>query len=59
MRAIVITQPGGPQVLAVRDVPDAAAGPGEVLVRVAAAGVNRADLMQRMGHYPPPPGAPE
>jgi putative PIG3 family NAD(P)H quinone oxidoreductase len=59
MRAIVITQPGGPQVLEVRAVPDAAAGPGEVLVRVAAAGVNRADLMQRMGHYPPPPGAPE
>jgi putative PIG3 family NAD(P)H quinone oxidoreductase len=59
MRAIVITEPGGPDVLAVRDVPDAVAGPGEVLVTVAAAGVNRADLMQRMGHYPPPPGAPE
>jgi putative PIG3 family NAD(P)H quinone oxidoreductase len=59
MRAIVITEPGGPEVLALRDVPDASAGPGEVLVAVAAAGVNRADLMQRMGHYPPPPGAPE
>ena len=59
MRAITITEPGGPEVLAIRDVPDAAAGPGEVLVAVAAAGVNRADLMQRMGHYPPPPGAPE
>jgi putative PIG3 family NAD(P)H quinone oxidoreductase len=59
MRAITITQPGGPEVLAIREVPDAAAGPGEVLVAVAAAGVNRADLMQRMGHYPPPPGAPE
>jgi putative PIG3 family NAD(P)H quinone oxidoreductase len=59
MRAIMITEPGGPDVLAVRDVPDAVPGPGEVLVRVAAAGVNRADLMQRMGHYPPPPGAPE
>jgi putative PIG3 family NAD(P)H quinone oxidoreductase len=59
MRAIVITQPGRPEMLEVRDVPDAEAGPGEVLVAVAAAGVNRADLMQRMGHYPPPPGAPE
>jgi putative PIG3 family NAD(P)H quinone oxidoreductase len=59
MRAIMITQPGGPEVLAVRDVPDPVPGPGELLVRVAAAGVNRADLMQRMGHYPPPPGAPE
>jgi putative PIG3 family NAD(P)H quinone oxidoreductase len=59
MRAIVITQPGGPQVLEIQDVPDPTAGPGDVLVRVAAAGVNRADLMQRMGHYPPPPGAPE
>ncbi|HET8614695.1 MAG TPA: NAD(P)H-quinone oxidoreductase [Actinomycetales bacterium] len=59
MRAIVITQPGGPEVLTAADVPDATARPGEVLVRVAAAGVNRADLMQRLGHYPPPPGAPE
>ena len=59
MRAITITEPGGPEVLAMRDVPDATAGPGEVLVAVAAAGVNRADLMQRMGHYPPPPGTPE
>jgi putative PIG3 family NAD(P)H quinone oxidoreductase len=59
MRAIMITEPGGPDVLELQDVPDATAGPGEVLVRVAAAGVNRADVMQRMGHYPPPPGAPE
>jgi putative PIG3 family NAD(P)H quinone oxidoreductase len=59
MRAIVITEPGGPQVLQIQDVPDPTAGPGEVLVRVAAAGVNRADLLQRMGHYPPPPGTPE
>jgi putative PIG3 family NAD(P)H quinone oxidoreductase len=59
MRAIVITEPGGPQVLQIQDVPDPSAGPGEVLVRVAAAGVNRADLLQRMGHYPPPPGTPE
>jgi putative PIG3 family NAD(P)H quinone oxidoreductase len=59
MRAIVITEPGGPQVLGIQDVPDPEAGPGEVLVRVAAAGVNRADLLQRMGQYPPPPGTPE
>ncbi len=58
MRAIVVTEPGGPEVLAPREVPDAVAGPGEVLVRVRAAGVNRADLMQREGHYDPPPGAP-
>ncbi len=59
MRAIVITEPGPPDVLELRDVPDPTAGPGEVLVRVAAAGVNRADIMQRLGHYPPPPGTPE
>lgn len=59
MRAIVITKPGPPDVLELRDVPDPTAGPGEVLVRVAAAGVNRADVMQRLGHYPPPPGTPE
>src|SRR3954453_24157472 len=57
MRAITMSGPGGPEVLSVSEVPDAVAGPGEVLVRVAAAGVNRADLMQRQGHYPPPPGA--
>lgn len=45
--------------LAVGEVPDPSPGPGEVLVRVRAAGVNRADLLQRQGHYPPPPGAPE
>ncbi|MCV7191820.1 NAD(P)H-quinone oxidoreductase [Mycolicibacterium brumae] len=47
----------GPDKLAWRAAPDAVAGPGEVLVRVAAAGVNRADLLQAAGHYPPPPGA--
>ena len=57
MKAIVITEPGGPEVLALREVPDAVAGPGEVLVRVRATAVNRADLMQREGHYDPPPGA--
>nr|WP_241237106.1 NAD(P)H-quinone oxidoreductase [Georgenia faecalis] len=43
--------------LTLTDLPDPVPGPGEVLVRVAAAGVNRADLLQRAGHYPPPPGA--
>jgi putative PIG3 family NAD(P)H quinone oxidoreductase len=58
MRAVVITEPGGPDVLHLAEVPDPVAGPGEVLVDIAAAGVNRADLMQRQGFYPPPPGAP-
>ena len=57
MRAIEITQPGGPDVLAVadREKPEPAAG--EILVRVRAAGVNRPDCMQRQGLYPPPSGA--
>jgi putative PIG3 family NAD(P)H quinone oxidoreductase len=59
MRAIVITSPGGPDVLQLADVPDPVPGPDEVLIDVAAAGVNRADLLQRQGFYPPPPGAPE
>lgn len=59
MRAIVITEPGGPDVLAWQEVPDPVAGPGEVLIDVAAAAVNRADVLQRQGLYPPPPGAPE
>ncbi len=58
MRAIVISTPGGPDVLRLDEVPDPAPGPGEVLVEVTAAGVNRADAMQREGKYPPPPGAP-
>ena len=59
MRAVVVTEPGGPEVLVEADVPDPVAGPGEVVVGVVAAGVNRADLHQREGHYAPPPGAPE
>ncbi|GAB7191781.1 NAD(P)H-quinone oxidoreductase [Kineococcus sp. NUM-3379] len=59
MRAITVPSPGGPDALVPTDLPDPVPGPGEVLVRVAAAGVNRADLLQRQGHYPPPPGAPE
>lgn len=58
MRAVVITSPGEPGVLKLTEVPDPVAAPGEVLVDVAAAGVNRADVLQRMGFYPPPPGAP-
>jgi putative PIG3 family NAD(P)H quinone oxidoreductase len=57
MRAITITEPGGPDVLQLREVPDPEPRAGEVVVRVAATAVNRADLMQRQGHYPPPPGA--
>ena len=58
MRAIVITTPGGPEVLRLEEVPDPVPGPGEALVEVTAAGINRADAMQREGGYPPPPGAP-
>lgn len=53
----MITEPGEPEVLQVQEVPDPVIGPEEVLVRVAAAGLNRADLLQRQGNYPPPPGA--
>jgi putative PIG3 family NAD(P)H quinone oxidoreductase len=58
VRAVVITSPGGPEVLNLEEVPDPVAGQGEVLVKVTAAGVNPADVMQRQGFYPPPPGAP-
>jgi len=58
MRAVVITEPGGPEVLEWQEVPDPDVGPGDVLIDVAAAGVNRADLLQRQGLYPPPPGTP-
>lgn len=57
MRAVTIPSPGGPEALVVADVPDAVAGPGEVLVEVTASAVNRADLLQRRGFYNPPPGA--
>ncbi|WP_088286913.1 NAD(P)H-quinone oxidoreductase [Kineosporia sp. A_224] len=59
MLAVVVTAPGGPEVLALQEVPDPVAGPGQVVLAVAASAVNRADIMQRMGHYPPPPGAPD
>jgi NADPH2:quinone reductase len=57
MRAIHIAQPGGPEVLTVAEIPTPKPGMGEVLIQVVAAGINRADLIQREGHYPSPPGA--
>lgn len=57
MHAVVITEPGEPDVLRWTEVPDIEPAPGEVLLDVAAAGVNRADLLQRQGFYDPPPGA--
>lgn len=59
MRAITIPEFGDADALVPADVPAPVAGPGQVLVDVVAAGVNRADVMQRMGHYPPPKGASE
>lgn len=59
MRAVVARSPGGPEVLAVETRPVPPPGEGEILVRVAAAGVNRPDVSQRQGRYPPPPGAPD
>ena len=57
MRAVEISQPGGPEVLRLADLPKPTPKPNEILVKVAAAGVNRPDVMQRMGRYPPPRGA--
>ncbi|HEU0256276.1 MAG TPA: NAD(P)H-quinone oxidoreductase [Microbacteriaceae bacterium] len=59
MHAVTIAAPGGPEALTLTTVPRPRPGEREVLIKVAAAGVNGADLMQRRGHYPPPPGAPE
>jgi len=59
MKAVYISEPGGPEVLEVREVQAPVAGPGEVLIDVVAAGLNRADVQQRKGFYPPPPGASE
>ena len=59
MRAVVSSGSGGPEVLSVAEVPDVEPGEGEVAIEVAATAVNRADLLQRQGHYPPPPGASE
>jgi len=57
MRAVIADGVGGPEVLSVGELPDPEPGPGEVVLAVAAAGLNRADLLQRQGFYPPPPGA--
>ncbi|MFF8591767.1 NAD(P)H-quinone oxidoreductase [Streptomyces sp. NPDC015220] len=57
MHAITIEEPGGPETLAWEEVPDPVPGEGEVLVEVVASAVNRADIMQRLGFYDPPPGA--
>ncbi len=57
MRAVVATEPGGPEVLTLTDLPEPVAGPDEVVLDVAATAVNRADTLQRQGKYPPPPGA--
>ena len=58
MRAVLVTQPGGPEVLVWQEVSDPEPAAGEVLIEVAASAVNRADLLQRQGHYDPPPGTP-
>jgi putative PIG3 family NAD(P)H quinone oxidoreductase len=57
MHAITFSEPGGPDVMSWQKVADPTPGPGEVIIDVAATAVNRADLLQRQGHYPPPPGA--
>ena len=57
MKTIVIREPGGPDVLTIAEVPVPEPRRGEVLIKVAAAGVNRPDVLQRKGHYPPPAGA--
>ena len=59
MRAVEISQPGGPEVLRLAELPKPAPKANEILVKVAAAGVNRPDVLQRRGMYPPPPGAPD
>ncbi len=59
MQAVSIAAPGGPEVLRLEQRPVPRPGPGQVLVEVAFAGVNRPDVLQRLGRYPPPPGAPD
>src|SRR5467141_2244276 len=59
MKAVIVEKPGDESVLKIAEVPDPKIKPDELLIRVRAAGVNRADLMQRQGFYPPPPGASE
>ena len=57
MRAVEIVKPGGPEVLTPAERPKPQPGENEILVKVAAAGVNRPDVLQRTGNYPVPPGA--
>jgi putative PIG3 family NAD(P)H quinone oxidoreductase len=57
VRAVIVTRPGGPESLTIREVPDPRPAPGEVVIDVIATAVNRADLVQREGRYPPPAGA--
>ena len=59
MKAVLVPHPGGPEVLTLGEAPDPVPAPAELLVKVKAAGVNRADVLQRMGKYPPPAGASE
>lgn len=59
MHAITVSEPGGPDVMQWMKVPDPTPAAGEVIIDIAASAVNRADLLQRQGHYPPPPGASE
>ncbi len=59
MRIVDVTAPGGPENLTIAEAPVPTAGPGELVIAVTAAGINRADLLQRQGFYPPPPGASE
>jgi NADPH2:quinone reductase len=59
MKAIVITQPGAPEVLTLTNSPQPIPSKGEALIKVMAAGINRPDVAQRKGSYPPPPGAPQ
>ncbi|XP_055015592.1 quinone oxidoreductase PIG3 isoform X2 [Boleophthalmus pectinirostris] len=59
MRAVWVDEPGGPETLQIRTIPRPEPGPGEVLVRVHSTALNRADLLQRRGRYPPPPGESE
>ena len=58
MKAVLIDEPGDESVLRVGETEAAPLGPGDLRIRVAATAVNRADLLQRQGLYPPPPGAP-
>lgn len=59
MKAVTIREPGGPEVLEIGEIATPVPGQGKILIRVEAAGVNRPDTFQRMGLYPPPPGAPD